>query len=112
LIGAVPVPVNRHWHWHGEELRHVLTHSGARAALAHSDLIPGVKAVRRAGVVLIEVPAPEELAAAYGGASVTRRHPGGVNIYPAEIEACLLELDGAGRDCSDTDSAGASRVRG
>ncbi len=41
LIGAVPVPVN--WHSRGRELRHVLSHSGARAVFAHSDLIGGVE---------------------------------------------------------------------
>src|SRR3954469_25740147 len=34
VLGAVPVPVN--WHWRGDELRHVLTHSGARVVFVHS----------------------------------------------------------------------------
>ncbi len=35
------MPVN--WHSRGRELRHVLSHSGARAVFVHSDLIAGVE---------------------------------------------------------------------
>ena len=35
LIGAIPVPAN--WHWRGDELRHVLTHSGSRAVFGTHD---------------------------------------------------------------------------
>ena len=73
LLGAVPVPAN--WHWQGEELRHVLGHSGSRVAFVHSDLVPRAEAVLPAGVTLVEVPVPEELAAAYGSAAPTGRHP-------------------------------------
>jgi long-chain acyl-CoA synthetase len=72
LIGAVPVPVN--WHWRGDELRHVLTHSGACAVFVHSDLVSVVEDVLPAGVVLIEVPVPEELAVDDGGAPIVGRH--------------------------------------
>jgi long-chain acyl-CoA synthetase len=73
LMGAVPVPVN--WHWRGRELRHVLSHSGARAVFVHSDLTAAVEQTVPAGVELIEVPVPAELAAHYGEAPVTGRHP-------------------------------------
>lgn len=73
LLGAVPVPAN--WHWQGEELRHVLGHSGSRVAFVHSDLVPRGEAVLPAGATLVEVPVPEELAAAYGSAAPTGRHP-------------------------------------
>jgi long-chain acyl-CoA synthetase len=73
LIGAVPVPVN--WHSRGQELRHVLSHSGARAVFVHSDLVPGVEESLPDGVSLIEVPVPAETAAHYGEAPVTGRHP-------------------------------------
>jgi long-chain acyl-CoA synthetase len=73
LMGAVPVPVN--WHSRGEELRHVLTHSGAKVVFAHSDLVEVVEAVLPVGVLLIEVPVPAELAAQYGARAVTGRHP-------------------------------------
>ncbi len=73
VIGAVPVPVN--WHWRGEELRHVLTHSGSRAVFAHSTFVGEVEAVLPDGVPLIEVPVREEQAAAYGATALTGRYP-------------------------------------
>lgn len=72
-MGAVAVPIN--WHSRGRELAHVLSHSGARAVFVHSDLVPTVEQERPAGVELIEVPVPDELAARYGAAPVTGRHP-------------------------------------
>jgi long-chain acyl-CoA synthetase len=72
LVGAVPVPVN--WHWRGEELRHLLSDSGARIVFAHSYFVGEVERVLPAGVGLIEVPVGEELAQAYGASPVTGRH--------------------------------------
>ena len=73
LIGAVPVPVN--WHWHGPELRHVITHSESRVVFAHSDFVAHVEEILPDGVGLVEVPVPEELTAHYGPAPVTGRRP-------------------------------------
>ena len=72
LLGAVPVPVN--WHWRGEELRHLLSDSGARLVFAHSYFVEEVERVLPAGVGLIEVPVGEELAQAYGESPATGRH--------------------------------------
>ena len=72
-MGAVAVPIN--WHSRGRELQHVLSHSGARAVFAHSDLIAAVEETLPEGVQLVEVPVPAELAAQYGDAPVTGRHP-------------------------------------
>ncbi|MGZ4295152.1 MAG: AMP-binding protein [Solirubrobacteraceae bacterium] len=73
LMGAVPVPVN--WHWHGKELRHVITHSDSRVVFAHSDFIANVEEVLPDGVPLVEVPVPDELTAHYGAAPITGRRP-------------------------------------
>jgi long-chain acyl-CoA synthetase len=73
VIGAVPVPAN--WHSRGAELRHVLSHSGSKVVFAHSDLMTGVQDVLPADIVAIEVPVPDELAAHYGRAPRTGRHP-------------------------------------
>jgi long-chain acyl-CoA synthetase len=73
LIGAVPVPVN--WHWHGLELGHVVTHSRSRVVFAHSDFVANVEEVLPADVPLVEVPVPGELTARYGAAPVTGRRP-------------------------------------
>src|ERR1700722_11199439 len=72
LLGAVPVPVN--WHWRGDELRHVLTHSGSRVAFVHSCFVDEVEKVLPDGVPLIEVPVRAEQAAAYGATPATGRH--------------------------------------
>ena len=72
LLGAVPVPVN--WHWRGDELRHVVSHSGSRVVFAHSDLVPVVETVLPDAVPLVEVPVPDEIAAGYGAAPTTGRH--------------------------------------
>ena len=73
LIGAVPVPVN--WHWHGVELRHVISHSQSRVVFAHSDFVANVEEILPEGVPLVEVPVPGELIAQYGAAPVTGRRP-------------------------------------
>jgi long-chain acyl-CoA synthetase len=72
LLGAVPVPVN--WHWRGDELKHVLTHSGSKAAFVHSCFVEEVEKVLPEDVPLIEVPVREEQAAAYGPHPPTGRH--------------------------------------
>jgi long-chain acyl-CoA synthetase len=96
LMGAVPVPVN--WHSRGRELRHVLSHSGARAVFAHSDLTAAVEQTVPAGVELIEVPVPAELAAHYGEAPVTGRHPvfaawiAGAEPYAQPLENAPMSL--------------------
>jgi long-chain acyl-CoA synthetase len=73
LIGAVPVPVN--WHWQGDELRHVLTDSGARLVFAHSSFVEELERVMPDGVTLVEVPVHAELAETYGAVPLTGRHP-------------------------------------
>ncbi|HEY1716014.1 MAG TPA: AMP-binding protein [Solirubrobacteraceae bacterium] len=73
LIGAVPVPVN--WHWHGPELRHVIAHSGSRVVFAHSDFVANVEEILPDGVPLVEVPVPQELTAHYGPAPLSGRRP-------------------------------------
>ncbi|MBM9467809.1 AMP-binding protein [Nakamurella leprariae] len=74
-IGAVPVPVN--WHWTGTDLRHILTDSGAKVAVVHSDLVPAVEAQAPEGLVIIEAAVPSEVSNAYalGHVPVTGRHP-------------------------------------
>jgi long-chain acyl-CoA synthetase len=96
LIGAVPVPVN--WHWHGLELRHVITHSDARVVFAHSDFVANVEEILPEGVPLVEVPVPAELAAHYGAAPVTGRRPlfadwiGAHEPYAEPLDAAPMSL--------------------
>ncbi|XRQ08639.1 AMP-binding protein [Actinomadura welshii] len=73
--GAVPVPVN--WHWTGDDLRHLLTDSGSKVAVVHTDLIPAVEAQMPEGMRIVEAEVPEEVRHAYGLGDVplTGRHP-------------------------------------
>jgi long-chain acyl-CoA synthetase len=96
LIGAVPVPVN--WHWHGAELRHVISHSSSRVVFAHSDFVDNVEEVLPEGVPLVEVPVPEELTSHYGPAPVTGRRPlfadwiGAHEPYAEPLDAAPMSL--------------------
>jgi long-chain acyl-CoA synthetase len=96
LMGVVPVPVN--WHWHGDELRHVITHSASRAVFAHSDFVANVEEVLPEGVPLVEVPVPPELTAHYGPAPVTGRRPlfadwiGSHEPYAQPLDAAPMSL--------------------
>ncbi|MFD0661121.1 AMP-binding protein [Thermocatellispora tengchongensis] len=74
-IGAVPVPVN--WHWTGTDLEHLLTDSGSKVAVVHSDLIPAVEAHMPPGMRIVEAGVPAEIREVYGLGDVplTGRHP-------------------------------------
>jgi len=63
-IGAVPVPVN--WHWTGDDLKHLLSDSGCKIAVVHTDLIQGVEAQMPAGLRIVEAEVPDEVRLAYG----------------------------------------------
>jgi long-chain acyl-CoA synthetase len=60
LLGAVPVPVN--WHWRQEELRYVLSDSGAPIVFAHREFADTVEAVRPEDVLCVEVERLDEWA--------------------------------------------------
>ncbi|KUL37237.1 long-chain fatty acid--CoA ligase [Streptomyces sp. NRRL F-4489] len=74
-LGACAVPVN--WHFHQDDLRHVLTDSGSAVVFAHTDLLPAVTAVLPEGVPVVEVPVPPGVAVACGlpAPPATGRHP-------------------------------------
>ena len=91
-MGAVAVPIN--WHSRGRELAHVLSHSGARAVFVHSDLVATVEQELPNGVELIEVSVPDELAAHYGPAPATGRHPL-IADWVAGAAPCLEPADSA-----------------
>ena len=61
--GAYSVPVN--WHGKTQEIAYVLNDCGAKAVVAHVDLLPEVVPAMPSGVPLFVVPTPPEIAAAY-----------------------------------------------
>ena len=63
-LGAYSVPIN--WHGKTAEIAYVLTDCGAKAVIAHADLLPEVGPAMPPDVPLFVVPTPPEIAAAYG----------------------------------------------
>jgi long-chain acyl-CoA synthetase len=74
-LGAYSVPVN--WHSKTPEIGYILEDCGAKAVLAHADLLPQVAPAMPDGVPLLVVPTPPEIAASYGLAAEARRVPAG-----------------------------------
>ena len=67
-LGLHLVAVN--WHFQAEEAGFVLNDSGARVLVVHADLWPGIAAKLPAGLTVIIVPTPPEIAALYRLAEV------------------------------------------
>jgi len=64
LLGAYPTPVN--WHYTPDEARYLFENSGAKAIVIHADLIAPIREALPAGVPVLVVPTPPEIAEAYG----------------------------------------------
>lgn len=62
-LGAHLVPIN--WHFSGPEVGYILQDSGARALIAHADLLAAVREHVPAGVKVLAVPTPPEICAVY-----------------------------------------------
>ncbi len=62
-LGGYAVPIN--WHAKGEEIAHVLADSSAKAVVVHADLLPNLREVCPAGVPMLVVATPDELAELY-----------------------------------------------
>src|SRR5207237_9884182 len=63
MLGAYCVPVN--WHGKAPEIGYVLRDCAAKVVVAHADLLPQVLPALPEGAVLLVVPTPPEIAAAY-----------------------------------------------
>jgi long-chain acyl-CoA synthetase len=74
-LGAYNVPIN--WHGKTQEIAYVLNDCGAKAVVAHADLLPEVGPAMPSEVPLLIVPTPPEIAAAYGIADELCRPPVG-----------------------------------
>jgi crotonobetaine/carnitine-CoA ligase len=62
-LGAYAVPIN--WHFTPEEAGYILGDCGAKVLVAHTDLLAQIASGVPAGVKVLAVPTPEEIAAAY-----------------------------------------------
>src|SRR3954471_18690143 len=63
VLGANPVPIN--WHWHAEEVGHLLRDCAAKALVVHDDLYAGVADAVPEDLPVIGVPTPPEIRATY-----------------------------------------------
>jgi len=72
-LGAYSVLIN--WHSKTQEIAYVLNDCGAKAVVAHADLLLEVVPAMPSGVPLFVVPTPPEIAAAYGIAAKPCRPP-------------------------------------
>ena len=63
-LGAYAVPIN--WHNPPEELEYILTDSGAKAVVAHADLIASARHIVPKGTHVLVVPTPPEYLALEG----------------------------------------------
>jgi long-chain acyl-CoA synthetase len=69
------------WHGKSPEIGYVLHDCGAKAVVAHSDLLPQVAPAVPKGVPLLVVPTPREVAAAYGIPAERCRCPPGARLW-------------------------------
>lgn len=83
--GANAVPVN--WHFKAEELGHILSDSGATHLVIHADLLGGVREAIPAHVVVVCVPTPPDVCAAYRIASEAAMAPRGLATWPEWVES-------------------------
>ena len=73
-LGAYAVPIN--WHFTPEEAGYILGDCAAKVLVAHTDLLAQIAAGIPAGVKVLAVPTPDEIAAAYNVPPEKRRRAG------------------------------------
>lgn len=84
LLGAYPTPVN--WHYTATEAAYLFENSGAKAIVIHADLIASIRAALPAGVPVLVVPTPPELASAYGVSADAAQSPTGFETWNSWLE--------------------------
>lgn len=96
-LSAYSVPVN--WHGKGQEIAYVLNDCGAKAVVAHADLLPEVVPAMPSGVPLFVAPTPPEIAAAYGITDELCRPPADALQWD-DLATCFPPVAGAARGIS------------
>ncbi len=84
-LGAYAVPIN--WHFKGEEIAYVLGDCAAKVLVAHADLLTPVADAIPAGVHVIAVETPPEIATAYGIPPEAARCPPGLSRWDSWLAA-------------------------
>jgi long-chain acyl-CoA synthetase len=78
-LGSPVVPIN--WHLKAEEVAYILSDSGADILVCHADLLPQIQDGLPAGLRLLVVATPPEIAAAYGVAPMLTQVPEGMTDW-------------------------------
>jgi long-chain acyl-CoA synthetase len=84
-LGAYAVPIN--WHFTPEEADYILRDSGAKILVAHTDLLTQIASGIPAGVKVLAVPTPEEIATAYNVPAERRVASAGVGLWQDFVAA-------------------------
>ena len=82
-LGAYAVPIN--WHFTPEEAGYILSDCAAKVLVAHTDLLAQIAPGIPAGVKVLAVPTPEEIAAAYNVPPEKRQPPAGIETWDAFV---------------------------
>lgn len=85
MLGAYAVAMN--WHFKAAEAAHVLRDSGAKVLIIHADLLPSIADSVPAGVTVLQVATPPEIAAAYKIAPAACAVPRGAVEWSAAVDA-------------------------
>jgi long-chain acyl-CoA synthetase len=91
-VGAYPIAVN--WHYSAEEARYVFEDSEAKAVVIHADLLERVAAAIPDGAIVLVVPTPDEIVAAYGIDPVRAEVPDGATDWDAWVSGFEPRLTG------------------
>ncbi|MFU8816034.1 MAG: acyl-CoA synthetase [Pseudomonadales bacterium] len=83
-LGAHLVPIN--WHFSGPEVAYILEDSGARALIAHTDLLAGMRELMPAAVQLLLVETPPEIRRVYGVEEQHAAAPAGDSLWSEWLE--------------------------
>ena len=78
-LGVYAVPIN--WHFTPEEAGYILADCAAKVLVAHTDLLAQIAPSIPAGVKVLAVPTPEEIAAAYNVPIEKRQAPAGIETW-------------------------------
>ncbi|MFO1086251.1 MAG: acyl-CoA synthetase [Reyranellaceae bacterium] len=82
-LGAYAVPIN--WHYTPEEAGYILADCAAKVLVAHSDLLAQIASGVPAGVKVLVVPTPDEIAVAYNVPEDKRHVPDGLERWDAFV---------------------------
>lgn len=84
LLGAYVVPIN--WHFSAEEVLYILQDSGAKALIAHADLLAKIAGNLPDDLLVLIVPTPQPIAVAYNLAPENCAAPEGATVWSDWLE--------------------------